>query len=219
MRDTVPASWLRADSCQPAKSLTSTTAEALISASASLPFFSFRRCAAALVSVAVMSAAALQRERHFGRHRADLDGAHRAGELVAGGGLHRHSPEQALQGRMLGQAFLLRAQEVAVFGLQRVPGREQAARGVGQPRAAAAGAAGGGFEQRLVGQVAGAFQQQPRALVAQARGGGGAVDRAGALQGVEQREEARIQPAGQAQLGAEQRAVGGRAFMASAPRS
>ena len=40
MRDTVPLNWLRAESCQPAKSVTSTMVEALTSASASLPFLS-----------------------------------------------------------------------------------------------------------------------------------------------------------------------------------
>jgi hypothetical protein len=60
MRDTVPASWLRAESCQPAKSVTSTTAEALISAIASLPFLSLSRWAASAVMVAVIVVAALQ---------------------------------------------------------------------------------------------------------------------------------------------------------------
>ena len=54
MRETVPASWLRAESCQPAKSVTSTTAEALISAMASLPFLSLSRRAASDVIVAVI---------------------------------------------------------------------------------------------------------------------------------------------------------------------
>ena len=50
-RATVPASWLRADNFQPAKSLTSTTSEALTRAIASTPFFT-RRLAAEAVEIA-----------------------------------------------------------------------------------------------------------------------------------------------------------------------
>jgi hypothetical protein len=113
MRETVPSSWLRVDSCQPAKSVTSTMAEALISASASLPFFSFRRLAAAVVMVAVISSPLFRRMATSAGHGAELDAADDAGELVACGGLHGHPPEQPVQGRQLGELGFLLAQELA----------------------------------------------------------------------------------------------------------
>src|SRR5439155_16765618 len=137
----------------------------------------------------------------------ELDGLHAAGELIACGRLHRHSPKQPGQRRLLNEQRLLLAQKAGVRRVERMPRGEQLMRRAGEPRAAAPGTAGRGFQQRRVREVACVFQQQPRALVAQARGARGAVDRSRVLQRLQQREEARIEPAGELQIATEQRVI------------